>query len=219
MVEDAPDDLVHEMFARAVLGRAPARPADSRHAGDGRRRSTSARCATISRDAYVAPNLIVVGRRQSRARARCATLVERAFGERAGRRRAPSTTAPAGGRRRSSMRAEGHRAEPRLPRHAGYPQAHDDRYASYVLNTDSRRLDELAAVPAHPREARAGLRGLQQPERLQRRRHAHASTPAAPPSASARSSTSSSPSCAALQRRRRCPPTSCAAPRITSRAA
>ena len=53
---------------------------------------------------------------------------------------------------------------------------------------DPRRLDELAAVPAHSRGARPGLRGLQQPDDLQRRRACSRSTPAARATRSARSS-------------------------------
>ena len=59
------------------------------------------------------------------------------------------------------------------------------------------RLDELAPVPERPREARAGLRRLQQPGRLPRRRHAHGLRRLRRTRPSAKSSTSSSTSCAA----------------------
>ena len=64
---------------------------------------------------------------------------------------------------------------------------------------DARRLDELAAVPEHPREARPGLRGVQRPQRVPRRRRCSPSTPAAPTTPSARWSTSSWPKLRALQ--------------------
>ena len=70
MVEDTPDDLVHELFTEDFwedhpLGRPILGTPETR-----RVRSTRDGCGAISRDTYTAPNLIVVGGRQPRARAR-----------------------------------------------------------------------------------------------------------------------------------------------------
>ena len=53
---------------------------------------------------------------------------------------------------------------------SSYPQNHATGMSSYVLNTRARRIDELAAVPERPREARTGLRGVQRSERVSGRR-------------------------------------------------
>ena len=49
MVEDTPDDLVHEIFAEGFWAGSSARPADSRHAAPASRRSIRRRCAATSR--------------------------------------------------------------------------------------------------------------------------------------------------------------------------
>ena len=134
MVEDTPDDLVHEMFAggfwnghplgRPILGQPDdgvgARPADlaallRRHLRGRqlRRRRPSATSSTT----------------QVRG------LVERGVRGDAGRGRGDRRR-----RRRSSspgvlVRAEGSRAEPRVPRHVGAAAESPDRYAAYALNT------------------------------------------------------------------------------------
>ena len=59
MVEDTPDDLVHEIFTEHLLGGPSARPADSRHRRRPSRRSTEKPLRQYFRDAYIAPNLIV----------------------------------------------------------------------------------------------------------------------------------------------------------------
>ena len=48
MVEDTPDDLVHELFTAGLLGEPSARPADSRHPRDGRVVRRRRCCATTS---------------------------------------------------------------------------------------------------------------------------------------------------------------------------
>ena len=54
-----------------------------------------------------------------------------------------------------------------------YPQSHDDRYMSYILNTVLGGSMSLAPLPEHPREARPGLLGVQRVERLPRRGQHH----------------------------------------------
>ena len=171
MVEDAPDDLVHEVFAQQFWPTHPlGRPilgtpeTVSSFESDGLREYFSR--------TYVAPNLLVAAAGQPRARAlrdarRARVRAICRAGTSRPRRRA------AGGDAGRGVPAEGHRAEPFC---LGTPAYHAGarRSARAVrAEHDPRRLDELAAVPAHPRRARPGLRGLQQPDDLQRRRHDH----------------------------------------------
>ena len=163
----------------ALLGRPSARPADPRVARRRWSRSPPQILRDYFRATYVAPNLIVVGGRQRRARA----------GPRADRARL--RRAALGPRRRSRtrrprvmpqvvVRAEGPRTEPHLPRHQQLSAEPRGPLRQLHHEHRARRLDELAAVPERPREARPGLRGVQRPERLPRRRATSRSTPAAP---------------------------------------
>ena len=93
MVEDTPDDLVHELFTQSFweghpLGRPILGTQETRR---GVRPRT--RCASTSADAYVAPNLIVaaVGNLEH---ARVRELVEQAFGGAAARSATPVADAP-----------------------------------------------------------------------------------------------------------------------------
>ena len=131
MVEDTPDDLVHEIFTqqfweghplgRPILGSKETVEAFTPMLRESFRRRV--RRAEHDR----------LGGGQSRARDACAKLIENAFG--ASCRDGEHVN---GGRLR---RAEGHhahqgaRAEPHLSGHDSYPQSHDDRYVSYILNT------------------------------------------------------------------------------------
>ena len=169
MVEDTPDDLVHEIFTehywsghplgRPILGipetvEALSEKALPRYFGD----------------AYVAPNLIVSAAGNLDHAGSRALLAE-AFGGVPQDRAAVNGSGPAdsGGvvlRDKDSSRATSASAPPAIRR------ATRLAIASLHPQHRARRLDELAAVPEHPREARAGLRGVQRPERLSRRRHA-----------------------------------------------
>ena len=118
----------------AVLGRASARPADPRHAGDRRRRSTSDGLRDYFDRTYVAPNLIVAAAGQPRARAAARSGRARV---RAACRRGAGRARPS---RRPSRRASSCRHKDIEQSHLcigtpAYPQAHDDRHALYVLNT------------------------------------------------------------------------------------
>ena len=123
------------------------------------------------RGAYVAPN-VIVSAAGNLDHARVRELIEKAFGElpAAGEplvEEAPQVS-PAGDHRapRSSSRATSASApalsaEPRRPLRQLHPEH------------GARRVDELAAVPEHPREARSRVFGVQRPQRLPRCRQHH----------------------------------------------
>ena len=155
-----------------LLGGPPARPADSRHARRRSSRSPADSLRDYFRSAYAAPNLIVsaVGNLEH---ARVRELVEQKFGVAAGVGRAAR-----GARRRRSCRKILIRNKELEQSHlclgaSSYPQNHDDRYVELRAEHAARRLDELAPVPERPREARPGVRRVQRPERLPRRRLVH----------------------------------------------
>ena len=217
MVEDTPDDLVHELFTQGfwenhALGRPILGTAGNRRVV--RRRSAARR---ISPTPTRARNLIVSAGWQSRARARARA------------RRAESSA-------RSTQAGEPHaedapRVVPKtLVRNkeleqshlclgvSSYPQKHDDRYSSYVLNTllggsmSSRLFQNV-------REKR-GLRvcGVQRSERVSRRGLVHDLRRLLERSGR-RSDRSRRRGAARRSSNRRCRTPSCSARRITSRAA
>ena len=133
MVEDTPDDLVHELFAESywnghALGRPILGTPDSVSALD------QATLRRYFRDAYVADNFVVVAvgnlEHDARARAGRARVCRRAD-----RAAAPIPDSPPSRVAGGADPAEGARAESRVPRHVGLPQNHPDRYAAYALNT------------------------------------------------------------------------------------
>ena len=135
MVEDTPDDLVHELFTQGFWeGHPLGRPILGTQ-GDASSRSRRESLREYFRGAYVAPNLIVsaVGNLEHAQRAR------------AGRARR-SATLPADGEPLGEHGADGGaadrdprqgaRAEPRLPRHrAAIRRTTTIATSSYVLNT------------------------------------------------------------------------------------
>ncbi len=164
MVEDAPDDLVHEIFAQQFWAKHPlGRPilgtpeTVGSFASDGLRKYFDR--------TYVAPNLIVAAA-GNLEHAKFRDLVERSFAGLASQGRVERTEAPAitpGVVARIKDIEQNHLC---IGSRA-YPQAHADRYALLPPQHDPRRVDELAALPAHPRRARPGLRRLQQSDDLQ----------------------------------------------------
>ena len=118
----------------AVLVAASARPADSRHAGDGRLVRVR-RPARVLRRAPTSRRISSSRRRATSSTRSSRDLVERAFAESRVERRVERTDAAGGhaGRRRARTRTSS-RATCASARRA-YPQAHDDRHALYVLNT------------------------------------------------------------------------------------
>ena len=216
MVEDAPDDLVHEVFAQQFWSRHPlGRPI----------LGTPETVSSFDSDglrAVFQPDLrrAEPGRSPPRATSstrRCA--ISSSARSRSCRAATPATTTtPPAVTPGLVVRAEGHRAEPSLPRHAGLSAGARRPARALRAEHDPRRLDELAAVPAHPRRARAGLRGVQQPDDLQRRRHDHGLRRLRDRQGR-RGRRPDARRAARAARRRRCRPTSCSARRITSRAA
>ena len=215
MVEDTPDDLVHELFTQGFWENHPlGRPIL------GTRETVESFNADLLRDYFTqrlhAAQPDRLGGRQSRARARPRAgrgEVRRADGVgRAGRR------GGADGRAEDPDPEQGARAEPPLPRRQQLPA--EPRRSLLELRAEhaARRVDELAAVPERPREARAGLRGVQRPERLSRRRLVHHLRRLRERGGRRGHRSRASRSCAASSRRR-CPTPSCSARRIISRAA
>ena len=99
MVEDTPDDLVHELFTQHFWDSASARPADSRIEGDASRRSPASRCASVFPRRVRRAEHDRLGGRQPRSRAGAASS------SRARSRSLPTARRSVrAGRRRSSVR-------------------------------------------------------------------------------------------------------------------
>ena len=133
MVEDTPDDLVHELFTQSFWEGHAARPADPRHAGDGGGPHRAGAARLLPRRLH-REQLHHFGRGQPQHE-QVRELVERAFaGDRA--RRGPGLRhARRGGAavRRAYRRTSSRATSAWGP--AATPQSHEDRYVSYVLNT------------------------------------------------------------------------------------
>ena len=115
MVEDTPDDLVHETVHAELLGRASAGPPDSGHARERRSADAPMCCEHISPARTPRRNLVIAPSATS-THERMRELVEPAFGAfaRSGRRVA---RAAAGRVAASAGPQQGARTEPRVPRH------------------------------------------------------------------------------------------------------
>ncbi len=87
-------------------------------------------------------------------------------------RRAGARRSAAGGAEDSGPQ-QGARAEPRVPRRRQLPAEPRRPLCELRAEHAARRLDELAAVSERAREARPGVRGVQRPERVPRRRLVH----------------------------------------------
>ena len=167
MVEDTPDDLVHELFTQQFweghpLGRPILGSKETVEAFTGRS------LRDYFRGAYVAPNMIVSAA-GNLDHAHVRDIVGAAFGTLATDGEAVSQRPPTV--KPSVLTADqGARAEPYLPRHEQLPAESRRPVRQLHPQLRPRRLDELAAVSEHPREARAGLFSVQRDERLPRRR-------------------------------------------------
>ncbi len=133
MVEDTPDDLVHELFTQGFwenhpLGRPILGTKETVESFNGR-----LRCASYFRGAYAAPNLIVsaVGNLEH---ARVRELVEKKFGTVPVVAEPFEELAPTVVPKILIRNKELEQSHICLGA-SSYPQNHDDRYASYVLNT------------------------------------------------------------------------------------
>ena len=213
MVEDTPDDLVHELFTQGFWEDHPlGRPILGTH-GDGR---------VVHAD--VAARLLpqrLHGAEPDRRRpsATSSTIAVRELVERDVRRarRAPASRSPSSApqRRAEDPRAQqGARAEPRVPRRQQLSAEPRRPLRELRAEHAARRLDELAAVSERAREARAGLRGVQRPERLPRRRLVHDLRRLRQRSGR-RGDRPRRRGAARREARRRCPTPSCSARRIT----
>ena len=158
MVEDNPQDLVHDVVAEAVFGGHPlGRPVIGRAEVIS---SVSRRAlAAYHRAAYTAGNIVVAaagnvehGRLVELLAAR---VPER--GRRAPRPQADRAALGAG----PALPAQGHGAVPRLPRRAGDLAARRAAFRRLAPGRDPRRLGLVAPLPGDPGEARDGLLGLQ----------------------------------------------------------
>ena len=171
MVEDTPDDLVHELFTQSFwrdhpLGQPILGTADSVQA------LTPRRAPVVFRRHLYRAQLRDRRRRQHHARADAragGADVRRPRRRWATRRR---NVPPAVVRARAGAR-QGSGAEPRAARHQFLSAESRRPVRGLRAQHDAGRLDELAAVPERAREARAGVRRLQQPGGLPRCRSAH----------------------------------------------
>ena len=167
MVEDTPDDLAHEVFTASFwpehpLGRPILGTAESVGALD------APALRGYFADAYTAGNLVISAAGSVDAAA-VRDLVGAAFAPLAAGGRAARHQRAL---RRSPDRAarQGPGAGAPVPGHARLPAEPRGPLRHLRAQHGAGRLDELAAVPEHPREAGAGLRGQQQPDGLPGRR-------------------------------------------------
>ena len=167
MVEDTPDDLVHELFTQGFWENHPlGRPIL------GTRETVESFNADLLRDyfvnAYTPRNLIVsaVGNLEHE---RVRELVEEKFGvAEVGRRDGRRAGADGGAEDPDPQQGAG--AEPSVPGRQQLPA--EPRRSLFELRAEhaARRIDELAAVSERAREAGAGLRGVQRAQRVSGRR-------------------------------------------------
>ena len=162
MVEDTPNDLVHDIAAEAVFGAHPlGRPVIGTRGGH-LDASRAARSPAYHRRAYSGEKIVARGgrerppRRARRAARRASRTAPRPA--RASRARKPARAEPDAGR---PLPAQGHGAVPRLPQRAGNLAPRRAPLRRLAHGRDRRRLGVVAALPGDPREARDGVLGLQ----------------------------------------------------------
>ncbi len=132
MVEDTPDDLVHELFTQHFWeGHPLARPIlGSRETVEGFSRDT---ILNYFSDAYVAPN-IVISAAGNLQHGRVRELVQGAFGDLTADRAPFGQDAPRVSPQVVTRTKELEQSHVCLGTNS-YPQSHADRYVSYILNT------------------------------------------------------------------------------------
>ena len=132
MVEDTPDDLVHELFTQHFWeGHPLARPIlGSRETVEALNRTT---LQTYFSGAYVGSN-IVISAAGNLEHARVRALVEQAFGDLTARGE-PFTEAPPRVKPQVVTRTKELEQSHICLGTNSYPQSHSDRYVSYILNT------------------------------------------------------------------------------------
>ena len=185
MVEDAPQDLVHDLLLRGRLRRPPARPAGDRLGGGDlvgqpRRRSPATTAPCTGRR-----NVVVAAAGNLDARPSCCGSLRAAAAARDGSRtRAQAARLAAAAV--AALPAQGHRAVPRLPRGARHLALRPPPVRRLGARRDPGRLGVVAALPGDPREARHGVRRLHASRRS-------TPTPGCSASTSARARTTSPP--------------------------
>jgi predicted Zn-dependent peptidase len=132
MVEDTPDDLVHELFTQQFWeGHPLGRPIlGSRETVEA---LTSGTLREFFAGAYVASNLVVAAA-GNLEHARVRELVARAF-DRLAAKGAPADDQPPRSCGGLSARAKDLEQSHLVMGTSAYPQRHEDRYVSYILNT------------------------------------------------------------------------------------
>jgi predicted Zn-dependent peptidase len=132
MVEDTPDDLVHELFTQHFWeGHPLARPIlGSPETVEGLTRET---ILDYFGSAYVAPNMIISAA-GNLDHARLRALIEKAFGGLAAAGETSDGAAPAVSPQVVTRTKELEQSHLCIGTNS-YPQSHEDRYVSYILNT------------------------------------------------------------------------------------
>ena len=132
MVEDTPDDLVHELFTQHFWeGHPLARPIlGSPETVEGLDRET---ILNYFRSAYVAPNMIISAA-GNLDHAQLRSLIEKAFGGLSGGGEASDGAAPQVSPQVVTRAKELEQSHLCIGTNS-YPQSHEDRYVSYILNT------------------------------------------------------------------------------------
>ena len=162
MVEDAPQDLVHDLLSEAVFHEHPlGRPVIGRAeviSSIGRRS-----VAAYHRGSYVAGN-IVLAAAGNLEHDTVVELLERSARQRVEppakrtKVRTPLVREPAA---QHALPAQGHRAVPRLRRRARDRAQRPPPVRGLAARRDPRRLGVVAPLPGDPREAGDGVLGLQ----------------------------------------------------------
>ena len=162
MVEDAPQDLVHDLFSEAVFHEHPlGRPVIGRAEviSSIGRRSVSAYHRGVVRGREHRPRRR--GEPRARRRREPAGAVRPASGRAAGEADEGAHAARPRARAQHALPAQGHRAVPRLRRRARDRAQRPPPVRSLAARRDPRRVGVLAPLPGDPREARDGVLGLQ----------------------------------------------------------
>ena len=159
MVEDTPNDLVHDIAAEAVFGSHPlGRPVIG--SADVISSVSKRALAGYHRRAYQGEKIVLAAAGNVRHDELVALLDERRNGA------ASAAPASRGSRSRErpperSLPAQGHRAVPRLPERARNLAPRRAPVRRLAHGRDRRRLGVVATLPGDPREARDGVLGLQ----------------------------------------------------------
>ncbi len=163
MYEDDPQDKVFDVLGEAIfgahpLGRAIIGRADvvARHAGRRRSGRLPRRSATCPQNVVRRGGRLRGPRRARRARAR----VRRPPSALPAFTAPPAPPPPDGAGRARALRAQGHRAVPRVPRRAGHRARRRAPLRAARPGQRPRRHVVLAAVPGGARAPRAGLQRL-----------------------------------------------------------